>query len=196
MKFIYSFLIFWFISGCIFSQEVYPSNTFVKTCIQKEMCFGNQNSSNLFYNEANSEFYLVIDFAKFKIGIDSLDAWLDDLDDSKFIFKGHLNMDKLPALSNNGYKTIHVNGTATFNSVIHPYSIDIIFFSIPQEGILFRNTGNDYYDRVRVNMEIAFKPKEFKLDKKPHHLKKTISVNIGSGYINQLKPGMEKHING
>jgi hypothetical protein len=43
-------------------------------------------------------------------------------------------------------------------------------------------------------LQISFKPKEFKLDKKPHHLKKTISINIGSGYINQLKPGMEKFI--
>lgn len=187
-------LIFCFLVGNVFSQEVFPSNTSIKTCIQKEICFGNQNSSNLFYNEANSEFYLVIDFEKFKTGVDSLDAWLDDLDDSKFIFKGQLNLDKLPALSNNGYKTIHVSGTAMFNGVSHAHAVDIILFSIPQEGILYRNTGNDYYDKVRVNMEIAFRPKEFKLDKKPHHLKKTISINIGSGYINQVKPGMEKFI--
>jgi len=43
-------------------------------------------------------------------------------------------------------------------------------------------------------VQISFKPKEFKLDKKPHHLKKTISINIGSGYINQFKVGMEKLI--
>jgi hypothetical protein len=34
------------------------------------------------------------------------------------------------------------------------------------------NTGNDYYDKIRSNVQISFKPKEFKLDKKPHHLKK------------------------
>ncbi len=196
MKIIYFLLILCFFGENVFSQDVFPSNTSIKTCIQKEICFGNQNSSNLFYSEANSEFYLVIDFAKFKTGIDSLDAWLDDLDDSKFIFMGQLNFDKLPALSNNGYKTIHINGTATFNGVSHAHMVDIILFSIPQEGILYRNTGNDYYDKIRVNMEIAFKPKEFKIDKKQHHLKKTISINIGSGYINQLKPGMEKFIKG
>ena len=191
MKSIYCLLIVYFFTGNILSQEVVPSNTSIKTCIQKEICFGSQNSSNLFYNEANSEFYLVINFEKFKTGIDSLDVWLDDLDDSKFIFKGQLNLDKLPALSNNGYKTVHINGTAIFNGISHSHMVDIILFSIPQEGILYRNTGNDYYDKIRVNMEIAFKPKEFKIDKKPHHLKKTISINIGSGYINQVKPGME-----
>jgi hypothetical protein len=180
-----------FAFGNIFSQDVYPSNTFVRTCFHDEICFANQNSSNIFYNEANSELYIVIDFMKFKTGADSLDAWLDDLDDTKFIFKGVLNSDKLPALSNHGHKTLHVNGNVTFNNVVHSYSIDLVLFKISSDGILFRNTGNDYYDRIRSNIQMSFKPKEFKLDKKPHHLKKTISINIGSGYINQFKPGME-----
>ena len=192
-KISYLFILFFSI-GRSFSQEIYPSNTFVKTCFNDEVCFANQNSSFMFYNEGNSEFYLVIDFAKFKTGVDSLDAWLDDLDDTKFIFKGILNSDKLPALSNNGYKTLRINGSANFNSVAHTYSIDLVMFKISSDGMLFRNTGNDYYDRIRGNVQISFKPKEFKLDKKPHHLKKTISINIGSGYINQFKAGMEKLI--
>lgn len=183
-----------FIAGTICSQEVFPSNTFVKTCVHDEICFANQNSSFMFYNEANSEFYLVIDFSKFKTGVDSLDAWLDDLDDTKFVFKGALNSDKLPALSNHGYKTLHINGNASFNNVTHTHSIDLVLFKISSDGILYRNTGNDYYDKIRSNVQISFKPKEFKLDKKPRHLKKTISINIGSGYINQLKPGMERFI--
>ena len=97
----------------------------------------------------------------------------------------------MPALSNHGHKTLHVNGNVTFNNVVHSYSIDLVLFKISSDGILFRNTGNDYYDRIRSNIQMSFKPKEFKLDKKPHHLKKTISINIGSGYINQFKPGME-----
>lgn len=178
----------------MFSQEVYPSNTFVRTCLHNEVCFANQNSSHIFYNEANSELYIVIDFAKFKLGVDSLDAWLDDLDDTKFVFKGSLNSDKLPALSNHGHKTLHVNGNITFNNVVHSYSIDVVLFKISSDGILYRNTGNDYYDGIRSNIEISFKPKEYKIDKKPHHLKKTVSINIGSGYINQYKPGMERFI--
>ncbi len=183
-----------FVAGKVSAQEVFPSNTFVQTCIQKEVCFANQNSANLFYNEASSEFFVVVDFKKFKIGVDSLDAWLDDLDDTKFIFKGSLSSDKLPALSNNGYKTLQVNGNITFNNVIHSYSVDLVLFIISPDGMLYRNTGNDYYDRIRSNIQISFKPKEYKIDKKPHHLKKTISINIGSGYINPLKPGMESFI--
>jgi len=183
-----------FMTGITCAQEVFPSNTFVQTCIQKETCFANQNSANLFYNEVSSEFYVVVDFKKFKTGVDSLDAWLDDLDDTKFIFKGALSSDKLPALSNNGFKTLQVNGNITFNNVIHSYSVDLVLFKISPDGMLYRNTGNDYFDRIRSNIQISFKPKEFKVDKKPHHLKKTVSINIGSGYINPLKPGMEKFI--
>ncbi|MBL7935339.1 MAG: hypothetical protein JNM51_05985 [Bacteroidia bacterium] len=194
MKTVSCIISFLFLVGNITSQEVYPSNTFLQTCYNNETCFANQNSSNLFYNETNHEFYLVIDFTKFKTGVDSLDAWLDDLDDTKFVFKGVLNADKLPALSNHGYKTLHINGSISLNNVIQSYSLDLILFKISPEGMLYRNTGNDYYDKIRANIQLAFKPKEFKLDKKPHHLKKTISINIGSGYINQLKPGMENLI--
>ncbi len=189
----YLFILF-FVAGLVRAQEVFPSNTFVQTCIQKEVCFANQNSANLFYNEASGEFYVVVDFKKFKIGIDSLDGWLDDLDDTKFIFKGALSSDKLPTLSNNGFKTLQVNGNISFNGVVHSYSVDLVLFKISPEGMLYRNTGNDYYDRIRSNIQISFKPKEYKVDKKPHNLKKTISINIGSGYINPLKPGMEGFI--
>jgi hypothetical protein len=158
------------------------------------MCFANQNSSYLIYNEASSEFYLTIDFVKFRTGVDTIDAWLNDLDDTKFVFKGSLGSDKLPALSNHGAKTIHVSGIANFNNIANPYALDIVFFKISQDGMLFRNSGNDYYDKVRVNIQLSFKPKEFKLDRKPHHLKKVISINIGSGHINLFKPGLEEYI--
>lgn len=192
-KFHYLIILF-FIARIACSQEVFPSNTFVQTCIQKEVCFANQNSANLFYNEASGEFYVVVDFKKFKIGVDSLDAWLDDLDDTKFIFKGALSSDKLPALSNNGFKTLQVNGSISFNNEVHSYTIELVLFKISPDGMLYRNTGNDYYDRIRSNVQISFKPKDYKVDKKPQHLKKTISINIGSGYINPLKPGMETFI--
>jgi hypothetical protein len=182
------------VAGNIYSQEVYPSNTFVKTCFHDQMCFANQSSSSIFYNEANNELDIVVDFAKFKTGVDSLDVWLDDLDDTKFIFKGVLNSERLPALSNHGYKTLHINGKVTFNNVSHSYAIDLVLFKISSDGMLFRNTGNDYYDRIRCNVELTIKPKDFKVDKKSHHLKKTVSINIGSGYINQFKPGMERFI--
>lgn len=173
------------------AQEIYPSNTAIQVCYNNENCFGNQQSSFLLYNESNHEFYIVVDFSKFKIGIDSLDMWLQDLDNTKFVFTGVLNYEKLPALSNHGFKTIHVNGKSDFNNTSHPYSIELVLFKISPDGMLFRNTGNDYYDRIRANVQISFKPRDFKLDKKHHHLTKSISINIGSGYINQLKPGME-----
>ena len=164
MRKLHYLIALFFVAKLFCAQDVFPSNTFVQTCIQKEVCFANQNSANLFYNEASNEFYVVVDFKKFKIGVDSLDGWLDDLDDTKFIFKGALSSDKLPALSNNGYKTLQVNGNISFNGVVHSYTIDLVLFKISPEGILYRNTGNDYYDRIRSNIQISFKIFDFKLN--------------------------------
>lgn len=191
MRFILAIIILLVFNLNSSAQEIYPSNTAIQACYNNTNCFGNQQSSFLLYNEANHEFYIVVDFSKFKTGVDSLDLWLQDLDNTKFVFTGVLNYDKLPALSNHGFKTIQVNGNSSFNNVSHSYSTEIILFKISQEGMLYKNTGNDYYDRIRANVQVVFKPKDYKLDKKHHHLTKSISINIGSGYINQLKPGME-----
>lgn len=180
--------------GSSFSQETYPSNTFVKTTYHGETFFANQNSAFIFYNNSSSELFVVVDFKKFKTGVDSLDEWLDDLDDTKLIFTGNFDADKLPALSNNGYKIVPVNGKILFNDIKHNFTIELVLFKILPESMLYRNTGNDYFDKLRANFQITIKPKEFKINKKPHHLKKSITINIGNGIINQFKPGMEHFI--
>ena len=50
-------------------------------------------------------------------------------------------------------------------------------------------TNGNNYDHYKVNFSVSLAPKDFKLHKKPHHLRKTIFIGIALGRINQLIPG-------
>jgi len=175
----------------IVAQDVQSSKTHIQTCYHDQQCFSLNNSSFIFYNPDNHELIITVDFAKFKIGNDTLDEWLDDLDDTKLIFRGQLNTDNLLSLTHHNSKAILVNGLMSFNSVSHAHTIELTLFEIPREGILFNDNQNNYFDRINANLQFGFYPKEFKINKKPHHLKKKITLAIYRGYVNPFKPGME-----
>lgn len=177
------------------AQSVYPSTTFINTSYQGKDCFANDNAANLFFNEQNHELTVVVDFKTCKVGHDSIDEWLDDLETTKLYFKGVVNTDKLLILTNGNSKTYIINGKIKLNNVVVNQSVEITFYEISKEGMLYRNTGNDYYDRIRANFQVKIDPKDFKIDLKEHHLKSKISVSVGSGFINQIKPGMETWVN-
>lgn len=176
------------------AQEVFSSKTYINTCYNKNQCFSLNNSSYLFYSEDNHELIIVVDFAKFRIGKDTLDAWLDDLDDTKLTFKGYLQSENLLDLTHHNSKATIVKGTMNFNGVSHAHSIEVNFFETPREGILYFDNQNNYFDKINVNLQFGFYPKEFKIDRKPHHLKKKITLAIYRGYLNPFKPGMEHWI--
>lgn len=170
----------------IFGQETHQrSNTYIDTYYHGEKHFSIKDVSVLYYNQGNSELTLVIDFASLKSGVDSLDEWLLDLTDSKFIFKGHLPQGDLLTLTHHNLKSLEISGMAEFNGKAHKQTVLISFYEISKEGVLFRNTGADYYDRVSANIQLTFLPKYFGVNKKPHHLKKKISIAIGRGIINK-----------
>ena len=68
---------------------------------------------------------------------------------------------------------------------------ELSLFEIASQGMLYHDNSQDYLDRVQANIMITFYPREFKIDKKPHHLKKSISIAIYRGYINLYKPEHE-----
>lgn len=172
-------------------QEVFSSKTYIQTCYHNQQCFSLNNTSFIFYSSDSHELTLVIDFSKFRIGNDTLDEWLDDLDDSKLIFKGYLETDNLLTLANHNSKTMIVNGSMTFNGISHAHSIELTLFEIKKDGMLSMDNQNDYFDRINANLQFGFYPKEFKIHKKPHHLKKKITLAIYRGYVNPFKTGME-----
>lgn len=177
------------------AQNILPSYTFVQTNYHNQECFASGSAAYLFYNEVNHELNIVIDFSKCRVGHDSIDEWLDDIDDGKLYFKGTVNSDKLLVLTNSNAQTIKVDGKFKFNSMVVTDDMEITLFEISKEGMLYINNGNDYYDRIRANLQLEIASKDFKIDKNRHKLKNTIKVSIGKGYINQFKPGMESWIN-
>jgi len=188
------FLILIITSLQVSAQEIFSSKTYINTCYHNQQCFSLNNSSFVFYNEDNHELIIVIDFAKFKIGNDTLDEWLDDLDDTKLIFKGYLQTANLLDLTHHNSKALVVNGVMSFNGIAHAHSIEFTLFELPREGMLFMDNQNNYFDRINANLQFGFYPKEFKINKKPHHLKKKITVAIYRGYVNPFRPGMEHWI--
>jgi hypothetical protein len=176
------------------SQEVFSSKTYINTCYNNQQCFSLNSSSHIFYQQDNHELIIVIDFSKFKTGHDTLDAWLDDLDDTKLIFRGYLNTENLLELSHHNSKAMIVNGMMTFNNISHSHAIELTLFELPRDGMLFMENQNNYYDRINANLQFSFYPKEFKINKKPHHLKKKITLAIYRGYVNPFKMGMEHWI--
>lgn len=187
-------ILFVLISYLSRSQNVQSSNTYIQTCYQSKNCFSLNSSSFVFYSPGNHELIISVDFSKFKVGVDTLDAWLDDLADTKMIFKGKLKTEDLLELTHHNSNVTLVNGLINFNGVSHNHSIEVTLFEISKEGMLYNNNQQDYYDRIKANLQLAFYPKEFNLHKKAHHLRKKITIAIYKGNINMFQPGMEHWI--
>lgn len=170
-----------------FAQELRRSSTYIDTYYHGEKHFSIKDASFIFYSPSNGEIYITLNFADLKCGVDSLDEWLLDLSDTKLIFKGHLQSNDLLSLTHHNLKAMEVNGQTSFNGQTHNHTVMIHFFEISREGLLFINNAQDYFDRVATNIQFTFLPKEFGIQKKPHHLKKKISVAIGKGIINEFR---------
>ncbi|MES2568128.1 MAG: hypothetical protein V4565_14735 [Bacteroidota bacterium] len=167
-------------------ENIRRSNTYIDTYFHGEKHFSIKEASIINYNEGNSELTLMIDFASLRSGVDSLDEWLLDLTDSKFIFKGYLPPGDLLTLSHHNLKSLEVFGVAEFNGIIHRQGVLISFYEVSMDGMLFSNSGANYYDRIAANIQFSIIPKYFGVDKKPHHLRKKITIAIGRGIINKV----------
>jgi len=168
--------------------------TFAKTYYEGSSRFAQHNAAFVFYNEGKHELQITIDFSMMKVGVDSLDEWLKDLESTRLVFKGILNTDNLLTLTHNNAKLLQVNGKIKFNGVIDEHMVELVLYEISKEGILFESNQSDYYDRLRANIQLSFLPREFKLDKLPHHLRKPITININKAYLNQAIPEFQAWI--
>lgn len=191
MKYISLFLALVVIPVIGFSQSIISSNTYIQTCIDKTQCSSINNASYLFYDENNNNLYLKIDFANFKSGQDSIDGWLDDLTGSFLFYKVSFPAEEFKDLSNHKHKTLKLNGAVFLNGIWQNQSVDLTIFS-SENGIMSTNTNGNNYDNYKVNFSLSLSPKDFKLHKKPHHLRKTIFIGVALGRINQLLPGSQQ----
>ena len=172
------------------AQEINPSITYIKTCIEKTQCSSINNSSFLFYDELKAQFYLKVDFNKFKTGQDSIDYWLTDLTESFLYFKAPFAIENFSGLSNHNHKSFKLNGQVFFNGIWHNQSIDLSLFATENGTLSHANSGK-LFEQLKVNFSLSIVPKDFKIHKKPHHLRKTIFIGVALGHINQLQQGQQ-----
>jgi len=176
------------------AQSIISSNTYIQACLDKTQCSAINNSSYLFYDENSSNLFLKIDFASFKTGQDSIDDWLNDLTGTFLYFKAPLQQEAFRGLSNHNHKTVTLNGQLFLNGLWRNKSIELTLFT-SDNSIISTNTNGNLYDDVKANFSFSISPKDYKLHKKAHHLRKSIFVAISLGRFNLLLPDA-KHLLG
>jgi hypothetical protein len=149
----------------------------------------------LFFDENSSNLYLKVDFESFKVGQDSIDDWLDDLSGSFLYFKARLPDGFFLGLSNHNHKTEKLNGRVFLNGIWQNQSMEITVYS-SENSIMTSNTNGNAFDNYKVNFSLSISPREFKLHKKPHHLRKTIFIGVALGRINLLPPASAEQLLG
>lgn len=168
-------------------QTLRKSNAYIQTCYQSQTCYSISQSAMVTYNANYHDLTISMNFSEFKTGVDSLDEWLADLTESNLVFKVQLNEDQFPVISNHNSKSYRLKGDLTVNNQTHKHVADIVIFDSGDSQVQTPNSANSGIDKLHINFSIQFLPKEFGIDKKKHHLKKTIFINIGNGYINYIR---------
>ncbi len=172
----------------LFSQNLISSGAYIQTCIQKTNCFSVNNNAYLFYDENQEELVLKLDFSRVTSGKDTIDDWLDDLEGTILYFIAHFNKSEFQMLSNNNAKTYKLYGKIFFNGIVNNHVTELTLFQTAENSLLTRNTNENMYDVFKVNFGFSFSPKNFKIHKRPHHLKKQITIGVAAGRVNLLKP--------
>lgn len=177
----------------LLSQNMEPSNTYVRTCLNDIECSSINSSSYIFYDESRNHFYLKIDFNRMKTGQDSIDFWLDDLTDTYFYFKATLPREEFPTLSNYNTKNVKMDGQAFLNNIWKHMTIYMSIYRA-EDDMLSNSINANKMAAYKVNFSFSFAPKEFEIHKKPRRLSNTIFIGVGGGNINLLKGGMESQV--
>lgn len=177
-------------------QELVSSNTAVESCNDQKDCITTKSGSYLFFDETKNEFYLKLDFSKFRTEGDTMDNWINQMSDSLLYFKAILAEEDFPTLSNQNTKTIRLNGRLFYNNIWKDQVVDLNVF--PTENTIVPNstsTSNNFkYDNYKVSFDIPFVPKDFKAYKKLYYNNQTVNIAVNLGRIILLRPGMEFHL--
>ena len=123
-------------------QSYSSSRVYVQTNYHKEVCFSFSSDAFLYYDANKQELSFSIDFSTFKVGIDSLDEWLDDLSDGKLKFVASLPEDQLPPISNHSSRLFHLGGDLTMNGKTNKHIVDAVIFSITDQNTQHKSSGN------------------------------------------------------
>lgn len=184
-------------SLCGMSQELLSSNTSIESCNDQKDCITANGGSYLFFDETRNEFFLKLDFSKFRTATDTLQNWLNDRsNDSLLYYKAILDELDFPALSNQNTKTLRLNGRVFYAGVWRDLPVDLSIF--PTENTIVPSSSatsnNLRYDSYKLSFNLPFVPKDFKSYKKLYYNNQTVNIAVLLGRIILLKPGMEFHL--
>jgi hypothetical protein len=178
------------------TQDMISSNTSVESCNDQKDCITVNGGSYLFFDETRNEFFLKLDFSKFRTDPDTLQNWLNDRNDSLLYYKAILAEEDFPALSNQNTKTLRLNGRIFYAGVWRDQPIDLSIF--PTENTIVpssTSTSNNLrYDNYKLSFSLPFVPKDFKSYKKLYYNNQTVNIAVLLGRIILLRPGMEFHL--
>jgi len=175
------------------AQAIIPSNTYVRTCLNDIECSSINSSSYIFYDDAKDRFYIKIDFNAMKTGLDSVDFWLEDLDDTYFYFVSSLSREEFPNLSSYNMKNLKLDGQAFLNGVWRQQVIELSIYRA-ETDMVSNSTNPNKFNAYKVNYSFSFKPKDFNVHKKPQRLSNTVFIGVGAGQINVLRAGMQSQV--
>src|SRR5688572_16003854 len=137
------------------AQNIVPSNTYVRTCLNDIECSSINSSSFIFYDEAMARFYLKLDFNSMKTGQDSIDFWLNDLTDTYFYFKASLPREQFPNLSSYNAKNFKMDGQSFLNGIWKHQVIDISIYRA-ENDLINNSTNANKFDAYKVNFSFSF----------------------------------------
>lgn len=182
-----------FLTCKLAAQGVLPSSTYVRTCLNEVECASMNSSSFLYFDEPRSRFYMKLDFNAMKTGVDSVDFWLEDLNDTYLYFRAPMNRESLPNLSAYGTTTIKLDGQLFLNNIWRPMRLDLALYRA--ESDMNSNSANgNRIDAYKANLSFSFLPTLYNIHKKPGRLKNVIFIGIAGGHINLLRPGQEQEL--
>jgi len=193
MRLLYIFFLTLLWSITAESQAILPSNTYVRTCLNEVECASMNSSSLLFYDDNRSRFYIKLDFNSMKTGVDSVDFWLEDLDDTYLYFRAGLNRENLPNLSAYATTNIKLDGQLFLNNIWRPLRVDLSLYKAESDMMTNSSNGNRI-ESYKANLSFSFLPTQFNIHKKPGRLKNVIFIGIAGGHINLLRAGQESMI--
>lgn len=174
------------------AQDLVSSNTTIESCNDQQNCLNVNNSSYLYYDESKNEFYLQVNFGKFRAGADTNDNWLNRIQDTMLYFKAIMPKELFPPLGNQSTKDLKLTGEVFYGGKWRDQPIEMNIFTTESSILNTTNPNTNFrYDNYKVTFSLPFVPKDFKTYKKLYYNDQTVTINVTLGRINLLKPGME-----
>jgi hypothetical protein len=174
------------------AQYLVSSNTSIASCNQLDTCMSANNISYLYYDERKGEFFLKLDFSKFRSVSDTGDHWLNKEKNMALYFRAFFPLEKFPVLGVNENRSFKLNGRVFYHGTWKDQPVELTLFAF-QNSLMNTSPNNpdQVFENYKVNFTLPFVPTDFKDYEELHYYDQVVNINVTLGRINLIKPGME-----